>query len=407
MLSLTGKKVLIVDDVDVLRAILKTRLLKEGASVDAAGDGAKAITMIQNGYYDFVLMDVVMPNMDGFITARKIRMLGYTDIPIIAISTLDDEETEQKIKDAGMDGHLAKPIKMHKLYEQLEKIEIRPNKQKPWLKLMYITNRPEVALIAQKYGVDRIWIDLETLGKEERQPGNTVKSHHTIDDIKKIKPILTTSELLVRINPWNEGSPEEIEKVIEAGADMIMLPMWKSVLEVKRFLEAVAGRVKTTLLLETKEAVNCVDEVLKLKPDEIHIGLNDLHLSFRKTFMFEMLADGTVETLCQKCKAAGIPYGFGGIARLGKGDLKSETVIMEHKRLGSTRAILSRSFCDANTCKDVSEIELIFADSMKELYAFEEVCNSCTPEMFEQNRETVRFSVYEIVRKIKEKENAK
>ena len=37
------------------------------------------------------------------------------------------------------------------------------------LKLMYITNNPQVALLAQKYGVDRIWIDLETLGKEERQ----------------------------------------------------------------------------------------------------------------------------------------------------------------------------------------------------------------------------------------------
>lgn len=49
------------------------------------------------------------------------------------------------------------------------------------LKLMYITNNPIVALIAEKNGVDRIWIDLETLGKEERQIGlNSVKSHHSI-----------------------------------------------------------------------------------------------------------------------------------------------------------------------------------------------------------------------------------
>ena len=51
------------------------------------------------------------------------------------------------------------------------------------LNLFYITNRPDVALIAEKYGVDRIWIDLETLGKAERQPGNTVKSNHKISDI--------------------------------------------------------------------------------------------------------------------------------------------------------------------------------------------------------------------------------
>ena len=55
------------------------------------------------------------------------------------------------------------------------------------LKLMYITNNPIVALIAEKNGVDRIWIDLETLGKEERQIGiNSVKSHHSIEDIKII-----------------------------------------------------------------------------------------------------------------------------------------------------------------------------------------------------------------------------
>ena len=48
----------------------------------------------------------------------------------------------------------------------MDKEEVRGEEMA--LKLMYITNRPDVALIAEKYGVDRIWIDLETLGKEER-----------------------------------------------------------------------------------------------------------------------------------------------------------------------------------------------------------------------------------------------
>ena len=56
-----------------------------------------------------------------------------------------------------------------------------------FLKLMYITNSVDVALIAEKYGVDRIWIDLETLGKQERQGHiDSVKSKHSINDIKKI-----------------------------------------------------------------------------------------------------------------------------------------------------------------------------------------------------------------------------
>ena len=86
-----------------------------------------------------------------------------------------------------------------------------------FLKLMYITNNLEVALIAQKNGIERIWIDLETMGKEERQKGlDSVKSQHAIDDIRKIKPHLTVSEMLVRVNPWFDDSKKEIDAVIDA-----------------------------------------------------------------------------------------------------------------------------------------------------------------------------------------------
>lgn len=265
------------------------------------------------------------------------------------------------------------------------------------LKLMYITNNSDVALIAEKYGVDRIWIDLETLGKEERQHNmNTVKSKHSIEDIKRIKPLLTKSDMLVRINPWNDNSEKEINNVIAAGADMIMLPMWKSATEVNNFLKVVDSRCKTTLLLETKEAAECLDEVLANGGmDEIHIGLNDLHLSYGMTFMFELLADGTVERLTKKIKAKGLPYGFGGIARLGEGDLPAEKVIMEHYRLGSTRAILSRSFCNTDMTTDIEEIENIFKKNMKDLRNFEIQMDKETE--FEKNQEEVKRIVQKIV----------
>ena len=265
------------------------------------------------------------------------------------------------------------------------------------LTLMYITNKSDVALVAEKYGVNRIWIDLETLGKEERQKNmNTVKSQHTIEDIKRIKPLLSKSEMLVRINPWNENSVQEINDVVSAGADIIMLPMWKSVTEVTNFINAVAGRCKTTLLLETKEAAECLDEVLNnCTMDEIHIGLNDLHLSYGLTFMFELLADGTVERLTKKIRAKGVPYGFGGIARLGEGDLPAEKVIMEHYRLGSPRAILSRSFCNTDVITEISDIESIFEKNMRELRAFEKNMEKVTD--FSDNQEEVIEAVAKIV----------
>lgn len=272
-----------------------------------------------------------------------------------------------------------------------------------FLKLMYITNDPEVALIAEKYGVDRIWIDLETLGKEERQKDmDTVKSEHTIEDIEKIKPLLSTSQMLVRVNPWNERSVEEINDVVNAGADIIMLPMWKDVDTVKNFLNCIDGRTKTTLLLETKEAVECIDEVLDLGGfDEIYIGLNDLHLSYGMTFMFELLADGTVDRLCSKFKEKGILYGFGGIAKLGAGLLPSEDVIMEHYRIGSTRAILSRSFCNANSIGDINEIDRLFSKNMKVIKEYEEQLINISDVELEKNRENIKKIVKKIVKSMR------
>lgn len=273
------------------------------------------------------------------------------------------------------------------------------------LTLMYITNNPVVAQIAEKNGVQRVWIDLETLGKEERQKNmNTVKSHHKIEDIEKLANVLTTADLLVRVNPINEDSKKEIDAVIAAGADMIMLPMWKNVDEVKEFLKLVDGRAKTTLLLETKEAAECLDDVLEMGGfDEIHIGLNDLHLSYGLTFMFEPLSNGTVEMLCKRIAAKGIPYGFGGIARIGEGTLPAERIVEEHYRLSSTRVILSRSFCNAEEIKDIKKIEVIFAENMARLRDVEQGFVTATDEEFEENRKAVVSCVEGIVKKKRKK----
>ncbi|MEL7556147.1 MAG: aldolase/citrate lyase family protein [bacterium] len=271
------------------------------------------------------------------------------------------------------------------------------------LKLMYITNQPQVAKIAEKNGVEWIWIDLETIGKDERQKGkNSVKSHHSIEDIKIIKPLLTTSLLLVRVNPWNEKSKLEINAVIDAKADMIMLPMWKTVKEVQDFISTINGRAKTMLLLETKEAVECLDEVLKISGiDEIHIGLNDLHLSYCKTFMFELLADGTIERLCNKIRTVGLPYGFGGIAKIGDGILPAEKIILEHYRLGSTRVILSRTFCDYTLIDSFKEIESVFRNNIKRLRIFEKYAATASDVELLKNKFAVIENVENIVKKIK------
>lgn len=271
------------------------------------------------------------------------------------------------------------------------------------LKLMYITNEPEVAKIADENGVDRIFIDLETLGKKERQDGmDTVQSNHSISDIPKVKKVVKRAEILVRINPIHEAlkgylsSKDEIEKVIAAGADIIMLPYFKTVKEVETFIKYVNGRVKVLPLLETPEAVSCIDKILSLKGlDEIFIGLNDLSLGYGKDFMFELLTDGTVESLCMKFKQKNIPFGFGGIASLGNGLLPSEYIIREHYRLESTCAILSRSFCRIDRIKEIEEVRKIFAIGIHEIRKLEAECEKYG-NYFRENR----LKISEKVKKI-------
>ncbi len=280
------------------------------------------------------------------------------------------------------------------------------------LTLMYITNNPEVATIAQQAGVDRIWVDMEYIGKESRQAGmNTVKSFHTINDIKTLRPIITSSELLVRINPIHDASNEygsteqEIEDTINAGADVIMLPMFKTKKEVEHFIKTVNHRVKTVLLFETAEAVENIDDILSVEGiDEVHIGLNDLHLAYKQTFMFELLCDGTVEKLCEKFSYKGIKYGFGGIARVGFGSLPAEHIIAEHYRLGSNAAILSRGFCDANRVKNPQQIKGLFIDGVKNIRLKEKEVASYSETQYKENLNTIKEKVKEIVTSIERAE---
>lgn len=266
------------------------------------------------------------------------------------------------------------------------------------LKLMYITNKENVARIAEDSGVDWIFIDLEINGKEERQGHlDTVISRHNIEDVRKIKNVLTKSELLVRVNPIYEDSKYEIDKVIDNGADIVMLPFFKTKNEVETFINYVNGRAKTCFLCETAEAVENIDEILELKGiDLIHIGLNDLHLAYKMNFMFELLADGTVEMLCNKFEAKGIPYGFGGIAQLGQGDLPAESIIAEHYRLGSSMAILSRSFCNVNKIDNIKTVTDVFSRGVNEIRNYEHKLELKDISFFEHNHVIVKNKVMEI-----------
>lgn len=267
------------------------------------------------------------------------------------------------------------------------------------LELMYITNRVDVAKVAEENGVNSIFVDLEYLGKEERQKNlDTVKSKHTEDDVEILSQAITKAELLVRINPINLDSKREIDSVIKKGADRIMLPMFKTKSDVETFLDYVDGRVPTTLLLEHIEAVKNIDSILELKGiDKIHVGLNDLHLSMNLKFMFELLVDGTVETIVKKIKNKGIEFGIGGVGRIGEGTIPAEMIIAEHHRLGSSAAILSRSFCNVEKAGNMEAISKIFREGMKEIREYESSLENKTEDFFLDNIEKMKILVNRVI----------
>lgn len=250
-------------------------------------------------------------------------------------------------------------------------------------------------------GADRIFVDLEIMGKFERQGHlNTVISRHDISDVEAVRAAIPGKDLMVRLNPFHEGSNAEIDSAIEAGADVLMLPMFRTMAEVSAFAELIAGRCRLCLLLETKEGMEIVEDAAGLDGvDEVHIGLNDLSLDLGLSFMFQPFALGLVDDIAKKLCKVGKPFGIGGLARSDEGLLPARVLIGEHVRLGSSAAILSRTFHRQLDSADAIRNEMNFAKEVAILKEIEADFRKATPGELEANRIETCRRIAEISRK--------
>jgi hypothetical protein len=214
------------------------------------------------------------------------------------------------------------------------------------LDLLQITNDPAFARRCDALPGLRLFVDLERLGKAERQAGrDTFISRHALDDVARVREAARHSRGMVRVNPLNAGTAEELDAVLKQGPDLVMLPMFRRAAELREFAALVAGRAPIVALLETAEALDTLPQWLDTPGlHEVFVGLNDLHLSLGCRFMFEPLAQGLVDRAARQVRAQGLRFGFGGIARLREGLLPGRDVLGEHLRVGSRAVILSRTF---------------------------------------------------------------
>lgn len=268
------------------------------------------------------------------------------------------------------------------------------------MRFIFITGSPELAAFVAERGANRIMVDLELLGKVERQGHlSTVISRHSFEDVAAVRAAVPHCELMVRINPLHEGTAGEIDRAIALGSDILMLPMFRNAAEVERFSRLVAGRNRICLLLETADAARVIADIVTVPGvDEIHVGLNDLHLDLGQAFMFQPLADGMVDDIVSVIARAGMPFGIGGIARVGEGLVPAEMLLAEHARLGSTAAILSRTF--HRNCATVAEIEgeMDFAGEIARLRQAHNEHTRAAPESLGAIHEQLQQRVAEIVR---------
>lgn len=214
--------------------------------------------------------------------------------------------------------------------------------------LTLMTDNPAQAAAADAAGVDRIGVDLEIKGKVERQRSRpSWIAGHALDDLRKVAQALRQAALFTRIHPFALGGRDELEQVLDAGASVVMLPMFRSAAEALEFVHSVAGRAQPVLLLETMEAAQDLPALLRSQADfEIHIGLNDLGLSRGHRSPFAMLTDSLLSDIARQVLASGRRLAVGRLARPGQSALtiNPDLILALTVKLGASASFLSQYF---------------------------------------------------------------
>lgn len=192
-------------------------------------------------------------------------------------------------------------------------------------------------------GIQHVVVDWEIAGKATRQAGYATQVNQ--DSPEHVRALSERSiPVLVRIDHLDPKQvAADVEIAIDCGAESIMLPMATEARQVQQFVDAVAGRARTIVQIETQPLVDDLSSLRSIGWNMAYIGLNDLMISRGAKWIWRPILDGTVEQIYEQLE--GRKVGFGGVTVIGKGQpLPFTALFAEMARLGCEMSFLRRSF---------------------------------------------------------------
>lgn len=119
--------ILVVEDDQEIQELIKQFLMTQQYKVIVASDGLEGMKLFNKQSFDLILLDVMMPNLNGFEVAKMIR--SQSNIPIIMLTALEEEQDQMKGFDLGIDDYITKPFSFHVLMRRVEAVLRRSNNQ--------------------------------------------------------------------------------------------------------------------------------------------------------------------------------------------------------------------------------------------------------------------------------------
>lgn len=195
-----AKKVLVVDDEKLIVKGIRFSLLQDGMEVDCAYDGEEALNMAKANSYDMILLDVMLPKMDGFEVCQAIR--EFSDVPIVMLTAKGDDMDKILGLEYGADDYITKPFNILEVKARIKAIMRRTSPERA----------PQVQSSVIEKGDIKLDCDSRRLFINDNEINLTAREFELLEILIKNENKVYSREILLKI-VWGEDYPGDVRTV--------------------------------------------------------------------------------------------------------------------------------------------------------------------------------------------------